>query len=220
MNIILRGFIFFVCLPLAFGREAAFALEFSITNPGTPAVYAAGTIVAGDADKLQEMLTRVPRDRFGLKHLHLNSVGGSVDEAFRMTTIMDSVGVSTLVPPDSTCASACAAILFIAGRIHLVAPRGRLGLHTCYASATRIGDEICNDRIANYALDRGTAFGSIFTFMQAAGPDGMIWFSSEQADCFGLNAWPTGMQPATWNSCVHDAIRDSACRAGQTKHCR
>lgn len=212
--------LFLILALLAICRDSARALEFSLENPGLPAVKVRGRIVEGDAARLKEMLTQIPRDRFGLKHLHLDSVGGSVEEAFRMADVMDAVGVSTLVPPNASCASACASILFIAGRLHIVAPRGQVGFHTCYKTTTLVGDEVCNERIANFALDRGTAYGSIFPSMQAAGPDDMIWFSAELADCYGLNAWPEGMQPATWNSCVHQAIRDSACRAGELKHCR
>ncbi len=196
------------------------AMEFSIANAGLPVVYGTGPIVSGDAERLRPMLAKVPRDKFGLKHLHLNSPGGVVNAAFEMAAVMDSVGVSTMVPPNAFCASACAAILFIAGRVHLVAPGGRLGLHACHNSVTKQTNELCNDRIASFALDRGTDYNSIRIFMDAAPADEMIWFSAGDADCFGLNAWPEGMKPAGWNACVIEAIRQSACRAGQRDKCR
>lgn len=209
----------FCALAVAIARDAL-AMNFSIVNSGIPVVYGSGPIIDGDAERLRPLLQRVPRDKFGLKHLHLDSPGGSVDAAFKMAEVMDAIGVSTLVPPNAKCASACAAILFVAGRIHLVAPGGWLGLHTCYNSATKVSNEVCNDRIASFALDRGTDYGSVYIFMKAAPADEMIWFSAGEADCFGLNAWPEGMKPASWNACIINAIRRQGCLAGQREMCR
>lgn len=154
------------------------------------------------------MLAQVPRDDSGLKILALDSPGGSVDAAFEMAAVMDSVGVSTVVPPGASCASACASILFVAGRTHAVVPGGRVGRHTCFKTTTRIGDEVCNDRIASFAVAHGTAYGSVHIFMEATPPDGIVWFSAQEADCLGLSLWPEGKQPAWWNQCVLYALRN------------
>jgi hypothetical protein len=195
---------------LVFGSCSCGAMDFRIQSQGrVPAVQADGPIVFGDADRLRLALAMVPRDNLGLKHMLLNSPGGSVDAAFQMVYVMDAIGVSTLVPPGASCASACASIVFVAGRTHVVAPGGRIGFHTCYKTDTRAEDLICNDRIASFGLDHGVAYGSLSIFMNAVPPDGILWFSIQEADCYGLNRWPEGMTPPGWNSCIADAIRNS-----------
>jgi hypothetical protein len=195
-------------------------MEFSIVNAvGQAAVRGDGPIILGDVDRLRDALAKAPRDNIGLKVLLLNSPGGLVEEAFKMAAVMDSIGVGTIVPPGASCASACAAILFIAGRVHFVAPGGKIGLHTCYGGVSKRPDDVCNDRIAQFAVAHGVEYGSVFIFMEAAPPDGMIWFSHAEANCFGLIEWPEGHRPANWNACVRDAIRASACRAGQRSAC-
>jgi hypothetical protein len=189
----------------------ASAMDFSIANPGViPVVFANGPIVEGDAERLRNALAQVPRDNSGMKTLALNSPGGSVEAAYKMASVMDSVGVSTVVPPSETCASACAAILFIAGKFHIVAEGGRLGLHTCYNGLTKIGDELCNESIASFAVQHGTAYGSVFAFMRHTSPGKVIWFSADMADCWGLSRYPQKEEPPTWNQCVLDLYRKLA----------
>jgi hypothetical protein len=203
-----------VALTLA---QPAFSMEFSVVNPGQiPVVYGAGKIVAGDAERLRAALPLVPRDNSFMKTLALDSPGGSVQAALDMAAVMDEFGVSTVVPPGATCASACASVLFVAGKYHIVAVGGRLGIHTCYDGTTKIRDELCNERIAQFAVEHGTAYGAVYAFEEYTNPDGMVWFSGQDADCQGLSKYPAGEEPAGYMQCVFEAIRKATCQHSGT----
>jgi hypothetical protein len=170
-----------------------------------------GPIVAGDAEKFRSFLKSVDRDKFGNKDVALNSEGGSVSEALRMVSIMDEEKVTTIVPPNFRCASACSQIIFISGAMHTLLEGGLIGIHSCRSGSSTDSDEICNEAIADNALSHGTDYGSVMAFMKAATPSDMMWFNSQQADCWGLNRWPPGLgkdnpRPAP---CVVEAIRRS-----------
>jgi hypothetical protein len=185
------------------------AMDFTISRDGNyEGVVAKGPIVVGDAERLRPLLETIKRTELGNKFLSLDSPGGSVEAAYRIAAVMDEIGgVGAFVEKGASCASACASIVWIAGKIHVVLPGGRVGLHACYNGKTKIINELCNDRIAQFALEHGTAHGSVFTFMQVIPPDGMLWFDSGLADCVGLSKWREGHEPPGYNQCIHDAIR-------------
>lgn len=184
------------------------SMEFHIDYSGHPAIYGTGPIIAGDAERFRPWLDKVPRDKFGYKHLWLHSGGGSVDAAMEMAHVMDEDAVSTLIPPGASCASACASILFVAGGIHLIAPNGRIGLHTCFDGISRTPDDVCNVRIAEFARDHGTMWGSVYIIQNATAPDDLVWFDMSTANCFGLLKWPDNTIPDDWNACVKNAVRN------------
>lgn len=125
-----------------------------------------------------------------------------------MADVVNEVGVSTVVPTGATCASACALILYVAGEYKVVVEGGRLGMHTCYSPDGGRHD-FCNEAIAERALQEGVAYGSVMAFMDAAGPSDMIYFTADDARCFGLVRYP-GEEPASAQDapCVVSAIRN------------
>lgn len=188
----------------------AFALEMKIVSmpDGLRVGLLMGPIVPGDAEKFRSLLDSVDRDKFGNKDIALNSDGGSVLEALRIVSIMDEVKVSTIIPPNFRCASACSQIIFLSGATHTLLQGGLIGIHACRSGLSKDGDDTCNDAIASNALGHGTDYGSVMAFMKSA-PSDVTWFDSEQADCWGLNRWPPGLgkenpRPAP---CVIEAIR-------------
>jgi hypothetical protein len=201
------------------GSTMASAMDFSLQqmSDGTKVlqvVVANGEIVSGDIDRLRIALQSADRDRFGNKNLALNSGGGLVREALAMVALMDQQKVTTIVPPGAACASACAQIIFLAGVQRVVLDGGRLGMHTCSVN----GDSapLCNEIIAQTALEHGTAYGSVMAFMKYTGASKMIWFNSEDADCYGLTRWPPGInrgtQPGEIGSCFEKSIREQLAR--------
>ena len=156
-----------------------------------------GPIVAGDAGRLRIGLGLVPQDTYGLKDLALSSPGGLMDEAFRMGEVMDQVGVLTFVPSGFSCASACAAVLFIDGKYHMVMKGGALGLHTCYHGATGAVAPEYNERAAQNTVEHGVALGALAAPMDYTLPNQIIWYSSWMADCWGLNRWPSDLKALT-----------------------
>jgi hypothetical protein len=87
-------------------------------------VRASGPIEAGDAAQFAAL------PKFNI--LELDSPGGLVGEALRMAANMDARGgIRTVVKPASSCASACAMVLFVSGETRVVYMGGRLGIHSC-----------------------------------------------------------------------------------------
>ena len=176
------------------GPSPANAMEFKVANTenGQTVLIGTGDIVPGDAERLRAGLDSVRRDRWGLKELALSSSGGLVDEAFRMGDVIDAEGVLIFIPANASCASACAVILFIDGKYHIVIEGGALGIHTCYHGASKMAAPECNDRIAQNAVAHGTDYGSVEAPMEYTPAAEIIWFGSKEADCWGLSKWPPG----------------------------
>jgi hypothetical protein len=55
----------------------------------------------------------------------------------------------------------------ISGREDVVLAGGRLGFHGCYDSQTKEVVDLCNDAIAQHALEHGTAYGSVMAFIDS-----------------------------------------------------
>ena len=94
-------------------------------------------------------------------------------------------------------------------RLHrVVADGGLLGFHTCAAGRNK--SALCNEIIAQNALEHGTDHGSVMAFMEFTGPSEMIWFSSKDADCYGFTLWPPeanrGKQPGDISRCIKEGI--------------
>jgi hypothetical protein len=86
--------------------------------------HATGPIEEGDAEKFAAL----PR----FDTLELDSPGGLVGEALKMAANMDMRGgIRTVVRPGSSCASACAMVLFVSGETRVVYMGGRIGIHSC-----------------------------------------------------------------------------------------
>jgi hypothetical protein len=198
---------------LATLANSADAMEFSIVSmpDGLRVILARGAIVAGDLERFRVALESADRDPYGNKSLALDSVGGLVTESFAIVALMDRERVTTIVPPDAICASACAQIIFLAGSHHIVLDGGRLGMHSC--SANGDSSPLCNEEIAQNALSHGTEYGSVMAFMKYTAPSDVIWFSSTDADCWGLTKWPPsfgrGKKEGAVAPCVAKAIRSA-----------
>jgi hypothetical protein len=199
-----------VCVIAVAWSNYAGAMDFSIKQApdGDRFVLAKGEIVGGDAERLRIALQSVGRNRYGNREMALESGGGSVAEALKMVALMDEEKVSTVVLPGAVCASACAQIVFLAGVHRVVADGGQLGFHTCAAGRNK--SPLCNEIIAQNALEHGTDYGSVMAFMEFTGPSEMIWFSAKDADCYGFTLWPPGAnrgkQPGDIAPCVKEGI--------------
>jgi hypothetical protein len=183
-----------LALGLACLVESAEAMDISVASGpgGRRIVVARGPIVKGDAERLRIALQGADRDASGLRTLALDSVGGSVVEAFSIADVMDSDKVATIVRTGASCASACAQIVFLAGTYRTVEEGGRLGLHACSSGGHTTPDALCHEVIAQHAVLRGAPYGTIFAFMQLTPPGQIRWLDAEDSDCWGLTLWPPG----------------------------
>ena len=155
---------------------------------GHSVVRISGAISSGLAERMVEAIDQADVWADGTRVVLLDSPGGSVDEAFRVSEVLRQSSVRTVVPNGASCASACASILFVAGRYRTVEPFGRIGQHSC--SRAGLPDQQCNDEIAEHAVQNGVSHGSISAFVTFAAPSEMIWFSREDVDGWGLSRYP------------------------------
>jgi hypothetical protein len=191
-------------------NSPVFGMTFEVVLlKGEPAIIAQGIIVAGDAGRLKRVLKKENRHSLGYFAMALNSPGGNVAAAFEISKLMDASNVNTYVPPEFKCASACAMIVFIAGREHINTKGGSLGFHGCYNSITKQIVGLCNEAIAQHSIDHGTAYGSVMAFIERVPYDQMIWISGDEADCWAINRYKTNATPNNYEKCVFDAIRNA-----------
>jgi hypothetical protein len=176
----------------------------NFTQPDRLAVHASVPIETGDAARLAAL----PQ----FDTLELDSPGGLVGEALRMAANMDARGgIRTVVKTGSSCASACAAILFVSGQTRIVYMGGRVGIHPC---STLDGTQVpeCNSDMAANATAHGVPWGDIETFANQTKPSDMLWFGAEDAECWGLRRWSAEDTSRFGLACFQCGIRGIADR--------
>lgn len=195
---------------LRFGMpEQAIGMSFEVvTMRGEPAILARGEIVRGDAARLQAVFKPSARHSYGYYALVLESPGGNVQAAFELSRVIDSQYVNTYVAPGATCVSACAAILFIAGREHIAVSGSYLGFHGCYGAQTGKIENFCNEAVAEHAYKHGTAYGAVMSFIEKTPPDKIVWVSGDDADCWGINKYDISEKPVNYLQCVIDTLKN------------
>jgi hypothetical protein len=172
----------------AFSAAADAAVFTTETWRGHQVLRMTGRIDPGSAKRLVEAAERVAPLPHGLPVLLLDSPGGSVDEAMEISSFLQRHPFHTVVPDGALCASACASIVFIAGRNRTVEPFGLLGQHSCSVGGSP--DQACNDEIAEHAFKNGVSHGSVAAFVTYVQPDEIMWFTREDADGWGLTRYP------------------------------
>lgn len=181
----------YVVLLLLFGPTPALGMEFRIyfqPELKQRVVIGEGPITDGDDVRFLAVVKNADRDSKGHITLVLDSLGGSVQAAFRLVRAMDEVKVYAVVPDNAFCASACASIVYVSAERHLVIGTGKLGFHTCYAGQAERNDPsaVCNEIIAKNAVSRGTSYASVDLFTQDFGPTKMAWLDKVLACQIGL----------------------------------
>lgn len=144
--------------------------EAMVTQAGV-AIKATGPIRSGDAEKLRALVPVATLDDKGLRRLALESLGGEVVEGMRVAEVIKSNSFVTLVAGE--CASACAMILYPAGRYSMLLDGGKLGFHSCYDARTSVVHPECTEVIAKFAASNGFPYGSIKLFAGLRGPADM-----------------------------------------------
>jgi ATP-dependent protease ClpP protease subunit len=199
-----------VLVALAFVLVAlpASAMQFSLVSfGGQRAVLAQGEIKPGDARRLRAALARIGRDRHGTKDLLLDSPGGTVADAWDMADVMDAVGVTTIVPNRAVCASACASVLFVAGRYRVVGKAGRLAIHSCYDARSGGKVEACDAALSVRAARRGVSGIALMAFQELApGPDSIVVLDARDAACYGLTRAPGKTAAGDNAPCIKAAL--------------
>src|SRR4029077_16332403 len=92
------------------------------TLAGRTVIEATGSISAGDSAKLERLVAKATVDEKGLRRIILKSPGGEGVARVRITEIIRGTNFVPLVGGE--CASACAMILFPAGRYSYLIGQG------------------------------------------------------------------------------------------------
>ena len=114
----------------------------------------------------------------------LNSPGGAVDSALTMAHKIHKLGLSTYVPPQMGCYSACAYMYFAgAGR----QAAGELGVHQI---SSEVADVVFTQSTLGDVLDALELFGvaqPVISNMLRTPPDDMYVFSGAEIEALGIN---------------------------------
>lgn len=180
------------------------AMTFSVA-PEVNTIYAEGEIVAGDADQLLTLIGLTGADT-----LLIDSPGGSVTAAISVAEIVKLNDMRVHVP--NMCASACAAIIFTAGRTSTMSNSATLGFHQCYIQGESgfRSDDLCNEVMRKYAVQNGFPYGTLAILAANVGPKEMYWITRTLATCYGWHSSWTGEKPLLNDeaqSCVQAVIR-------------
>lgn len=188
----------------ALAPSAAEAMTFRLatTSDGLKVVLGSGEIKQGDARRFAKALKGADRDRHGALRLYLDSDGGMVLEALRLAELIVEHEVATIVRRDATCASACASIVFVAGKYRTVEKGGQLAIHSCYDRRDGRAASECNALISEHAEASGVSGVTMMALQEAAGGDGVIVFGADDAACYGLTLKP-GERPIKKAPCMH-----------------
>jgi uncharacterized protein YecT (DUF1311 family) len=160
---------------------AASAMEFKLDyseDRTQAAVFARGPIEAGDASKMQQLLesSTLPVEVFSIQ-----SLGGSVAEAKKIAELVKLRQLGVIA--DYECASACAQVIFPAGKYSMLTKGSLLGIHSCSSQGVR--SEVCNADIADFVVSNGFPYGTVDMYMDLYDPSGMKWMGEIAARCFG-----------------------------------
>jgi uncharacterized protein YecT (DUF1311 family) len=192
-SLCINSFLFFTvlcCISSSQGME----FEKLFTRAGI-AIKATGPIRGGDAEKLSTIAPDTTVDDKGLRRIFLESPGGEVAEAFRVAEIIKDNNFVTLV--NGECASACAMVLYPAGRYAMLLDGGKLGFHACYDARTSLVHPECTEVIARFAASNGFPYGSIKVFAALMGPADMYWVSNVLGYCYGMERFIGDPAPVT-----------------------
>lgn len=146
-----------------------------------------GVLEDGDVGRFLTTVTGVEPLRHGYRVLLLDSPGGSVSEALRLSAALKNFNVHTVIPDGAKCASACASIVFIGGALRTMEHFGALGQHSC--SRGGVQDAVCNEVLSQHALLNGVSHGSVAAFVTNVPPEEILWFSRADADGWGLSRY-------------------------------
>lgn len=185
---------FLTVLTLPLGAMT-FGTEPSPRNQQMKILVGRGPIEVGDAERFQVALAFAPPD---VPVLMVTSPGGNVSAALRLAGQIKTHSFSIIGHKE--CASACAQILFPAGEYSILTHGSMLGIHSCSRSGER--NDLCNERIAKFAVSNGFPYGTLDLFSDLYGPGEMKWMTEISARCFGFyrgtedpKPIPTGRKP-------------------------
>jgi hypothetical protein len=173
-------------------REASSATITVHERDGVGRVFVdvVGTINDEDFKAFKEKTDRIYQVGPGLPIkqviVTLVSYGGSILPALQIGDWIRKRGMSTFVPGDRTCASACA-LIWVAGRPRTVGDTPQIGFHAAYDEDSGRETGASNAVVGAYLRDLGVGYKAI-VFMTRKGPTSLEWLTPNLAKDLGI-AW-------------------------------
>ncbi len=124
----------------------------------------------------------------------LTSPGGSINSAVQIGDQVRKRGMSTFVPGDRKCTSACA-LIWLAGVPRTVGDYPQIGFHAAYDPTTRQESGVGNAVVGAYLRDLGLSYKAI-VFMTRKGPTSVEWLTPDLAKELGVG-WVVLQPPRT-----------------------
>jgi predicted metalloprotease len=115
----------------------------------------------------------------------LMSYGGSISSALQIGDHIRKRGMSTLVPANRTCTSACA-LIWLAGKPRTVGDTPQIGFHAAYDPTTRRETGHGNAVVGAYLRDLGMGYKAI-VFITRKGPTSLEWLTPDLANEMGVS---------------------------------
>src|SRR5262249_27033878 len=114
----------------------------------------------------------------------LISNGGSMHPAWQISDQVRNRGMSTFMPGDRTCTSACA-FIWLAGWPRAVGDTPQIGFHALYDPTTRQESGKANALLGAYLSSLGLGYKAI-AFMTRKGPTSLEWLTPDLARELGV----------------------------------
>lgn len=152
---------------MALGRDPIGSLDIRMSEDGHSIVLS-GPFGAGAAARFEQVVKDAP----GLRRVVLESPGGRLYEADRISTVVRARGLQVRAKAD--CASACT-LVFIAGGQRSLARQARLGFHRASSgSMNPLHDELANHKLAQLYLEAGLPVHFVDGVLRT--PASQMWF--------------------------------------------
>lgn len=174
----------------------AYSADFSMTTglDGRPAIRIANQIEPNDHVKFQAFARTHPQ----AYSLILSGPGGALWPATRIGIFAHTLGLETVIPAHSDCASACA-FIWVAGKHRVLEDGARVGFHGAFKvedGAIRISREA--DTFVGSYLARLDYQDNAIAYMTKAAPSQMTWMGS--ADSIVGIPFDNKSEPVTINA--------------------
>ena len=149
-------------------------------TPNLAAIYLKGEMNVNDVRRFAEVV-----EPFQRAIVFLESPGGVLSAGIAIGITIQSKGLSTFVPENATCASACA-IAWLGGIERFATPKSRIGFHAAYDSRTGNESGVANAILGAYLSGLGLSFAAI-EFVTEKPPDELNVLTLNNAKARGIN---------------------------------
>jgi hypothetical protein len=155
------------CTSILNGDKGIPAMQLVLLPSGTE-VEISGGLPAGCADEFREFLAKTPR----IMVLHIDSIGGRVQEAMAIAKIVENRGMTTFVA--QKCMSA-ATLIFVAGKERYALAGAKIGFHgPSFPGLDKATLAITNERVRKYLKNAGVK--AEFISNAESVPPEKMWF--------------------------------------------